>query len=95
MHQSGELEVHVRPDAFAIEAGKQRRRSRSVKTFAVKKDPDFQKTFLCSLRYGVLVKLLEMTFLRGNVKQVHALLLLNFYLLRTDGLLQDAVARHL
>ena len=48
MHQPGELEVHVRPDAFAVEAGKQRGRGRPVKTFAVKKDPDFQKTFLCS-----------------------------------------------
>ena len=48
MHQPGELEVHVRPDAFAVEAGKQRRRGRPVKTLAVKKDPDLQKTFLCS-----------------------------------------------
>src|SRR6185312_6773738 len=38
MHQSCELEVHIRPDAFAIEAGKQRRRGCSVKTFAVTKD---------------------------------------------------------
>ena len=53
MHQSCELEVHIRPDAFAIEAGKQRRRGCSVKTFAVKKDPDFQKTFLCSFNLGV------------------------------------------
>jgi hypothetical protein len=42
MHQSGELEVHSRPYAFAVEARKQRSRSRPVKTFTVKKDPDFQ-----------------------------------------------------
>src|SRR6185437_7308562 len=53
MHQPCELEVHIRSDAFAIEAGKQRRRGCSVKTFAVKKDPYFQKTFLCSLNLGV------------------------------------------
>ncbi len=53
MHQAGELEVHVRPDAFAVEAGKQRGRGRPVKTFAVKKDPDLQKTFLCSSKMGV------------------------------------------
>jgi hypothetical protein len=53
MHQPGELEVHVRPDAFAVKARKQRRRGRPVKTFSVKKDPDFQKTFLCSSKMGV------------------------------------------
>ena len=53
MHQPGELEVHVGADAFAIEAGKQRGRGRTVKTFAVKKDPDFQKTFLCSLIWAL------------------------------------------
>ena len=53
MHQPGELEVHVGADAFAIKARKQRGRGRAVKTFAVKKDPDFQKTFLCSSNLGV------------------------------------------
>src|SRR4051812_22191503 len=53
MHQPCELEFNIRPDAFAIEAGKQRRRGCSVKAFAVKKDPDFQKTFLCSFNLGV------------------------------------------
>jgi hypothetical protein len=56
MHKSGELEVHVRPDAFAVETRKQRGRGRPVKTFAVKKDPDLQKTFLCSSKYWALSK---------------------------------------
>jgi hypothetical protein len=56
MHQAGELEVHFRPYAFAVKAGKQRRRGRPVKTFAVKKDPDFQKTFLCSSKKWALSK---------------------------------------
>ena len=53
MHQAGELEVHVRPNAFVIEAGKQRGGGCPVKTFAVKKDPDFQKTFLCSSKWAL------------------------------------------
>jgi len=56
MHQAGELEVHVRPNALAIKAGKQRGRGRPVKTFAVKKDPDFQTTFLCSSKIWALSK---------------------------------------
>src|SRR5438309_3113588 len=56
MDQSGELEVHVRPDAFAVEARKQRGRGRPVKTFAVKKDPDLQKTFLYSEKLNALSK---------------------------------------
>ena len=39
MDQPGELKVHVRPDAFAVEARKQRGRGRPVKTLAVKKKP--------------------------------------------------------
>jgi len=35
----------------------------------VKEDPYFQKTCPCSLRFGILVKLLEMTLLSGNVKK--------------------------
>jgi hypothetical protein len=53
MHQSGELEVHIRPDAFAVEARKQRSRGRPVKTFAVKKDPGFQKTFLLFKKWAL------------------------------------------
>src|SRR5215467_13851395 len=69
MDQAGELEIDAGTDALAVKAGKQRRRSSAVKTFAVKEDPYFQKTCPCSLRYGVLVKLLEMTLLSRNVKR--------------------------
>jgi hypothetical protein len=52
MDQAGELKLRVRTDALAVKAGEQSRRGRPVKAFAVKKDPDFQKTFLCSFKYG-------------------------------------------
>jgi hypothetical protein len=70
MDQAGELEIHAGTDALAVKAGKQRRRSSAVKTFAVKEDPYFQKTCPCSLRFGILVKLLEMTLLSRNVKKL-------------------------
>jgi hypothetical protein len=70
MDQAGELEIDAGTDAFAVKAGKQRRRSSAVKTFAVKEDPYFQKTCPCSLRFGILVKLLEMTLLSRNVKKL-------------------------
>jgi len=69
MDQAGELEIDIGTDTLAVKAGKQRRRSSAVKTFAVKEDPYFQKTCPCSLRFGILVKLLEMTLLSGNVKK--------------------------
>src|SRR6266571_5759223 len=68
MDQTGELEIDVGTDTLAVKTGKQRRRSSAVKTFAVKEDPYFQMICPCSLRYGVLVKLLEMTLLSSNVK---------------------------
>jgi hypothetical protein len=70
MDQAGELEIDAGTDALAVKAGKQRRRSSAVKTFAVKEDPYFQKTCPCSLRFGILVKLLEMTLLSRNVKKL-------------------------
>src|SRR5215467_12563261 len=70
MDQSGELEIDIGTDTLAVKAGKQRRRSSAVKTFAVKEDPYFQKTCPRSLQYGVLVKLLEMTLLSRNVKKL-------------------------
>jgi hypothetical protein len=68
MHQAAELKVHVRADTLPVKAGEQGRRGRAIKTFTVKKDPDFQKTFLCSLKLARLIKLIEMTSLGTNVK---------------------------
>src|ERR1700734_418185 len=56
MHQAGKLEIDVRANTLAIKTRKQGRRGRSVKTFAVKKYPDFQKTFLIPAKIGALGK---------------------------------------
>jgi hypothetical protein len=56
MHQTAELKIHVRADALAVKAGKQRRRCRPIKALAVKKDPDFQAMLACSLKNLVINK---------------------------------------
>ena len=42
MQESGEDEVHVAADPFAVEAGEKRRRGRTVKTLVVVKHPNSQ-----------------------------------------------------
>lgn len=52
VHQARELKIDVRANTLAIKTRKQGRRGGSVKTFAVKKHPDFQKTFLMLVKIG-------------------------------------------
>jgi hypothetical protein len=68
MDQPGKLKLCFGTNALAVEAGKQSCRGGTVKTLSVKKYPDLHSA-VPFLEFLKKVKLLEMTFPCGSVKE--------------------------